>query len=141
MKQMRNRVAMLGLAIAALLGLIHAPSAIADDTLATDTTALIGTWDVALYFSPTEPPSATVMTVSAIEDGILSGTFYSTAFDTGRVTQHGDEIIFVVTTQDGTGLYTTSGRLGPDDTIQGQTFAIGRDFLMAWSATRRAADD
>lgn len=98
---------------------------------------LIGTWDVALYFSPDSPPSATVMEISAVNtNGTLTGTFYQSAFETGRYTTRDGEVIISVVTSDGSAPYATSGRLSTDGAIEGQTLSLGRDFLMAWSATK-----
>lgn len=36
---------------------------------------LNGTWDVTLFWSPTQPPSATVMVLNVDEAGVLSGSF------------------------------------------------------------------
>lgn len=99
---------------------------------------LLGTWDVALYFSPDSPPSATVMEIEAVNpDGTLGGTFYSSAFELGRFTKRGEAIVISVITSDGSGPYATSGRLVAPNQIEGQTLSSGRDFLMTWSATKR----
>lgn len=99
---------------------------------------LLGTWDVALYFSPTAPPSSTVMEVTAVnEDGTFEGTFYGTTFDIARHTSRDGNVAFTVITTDNSGYYATSGRLSEPDLIEGQTLATGRDFIMMWSAKRR----
>lgn len=114
--------------------------ALAQEESAPSLDDLIGTWDVALYFSPNNPPSATVMTVSAVTDGTLIGTFYGTPFSEGRATVFDDEVIFSVATSDNSGPYLTSGRL-KDGAIEGQTFAVGRDFLMPWRAAQQSPDE
>lgn len=96
---------------------------------------LIGTWSVDLYFSPGQPPSQTEMVISSINDGVLTGTFYGTDFDDARATVFEDQVLLTITTKDGSGPYVTSGRLS-GATIEGQTFSIGRDFLMPWKAQR-----
>ena len=99
---------------------------------------LLGTWDVALYFSAEAPPSGTVMEITAVNaDGTLAGTFYQSAFESGRYTRRGEDWVISVLTADGSGPYATSGRLGPDGIIEGQTLSTGRDFLMAWTAQKR----
>ena len=108
-----------------------------DEKTASD---LVGTWDVSLFFSASQPPSETTMVISAVEDGALTGTFYGSAFEAGRARAHKGEVVFTVTTKDGSGLYATSGRLGPDNVVRGQTLSVGRDFIMAWEAERRAED-
>lgn len=98
---------------------------------------LAGRWDVALYFSADAPPSATVMVIEPGEDGALSGSFYGSAFEVGRAAERGGVVAFSARTSDGSGPYLHSGRLGDDGAIEGQTFAVGRDFLMLWRAERR----
>lgn len=99
------------------------------------TSDLIGTWNVSLFYSPDQPPSSTVMVISAVQDGALSGTFYGSPFTTGRATVADDEVIFTVATEDNSGPYLTSGAL-EDGEIEGQTLSVGRDFLMYWEAER-----
>jgi len=99
---------------------------------------LIGTWDVSLYFSAEAPPSATVMEITDVgEDGALAGSFYQSAFESGRYTLSADTIIISVITSDGSGPYATSGRYTAEEGFKGQTLSTGRDFLMAWSAEKR----
>lgn len=101
---------------------------------------LIGTWDVALYFSPDNPPSATVMEINAASaDGALEGSFYQSPFELGRYVIKDGEIIISVVTSDGSGRYQTSGRLLASGEFKGQTHSIGRDFLMPWTATRKGS--
>lgn len=76
-----------------------------------------------------------IKTVNA--DGTIEGSFYSTEFEKARYTQRNGEIAFAMITQDGSGLYATSGRLQLDGSVKGQTFATGRDFVMIWTAQRR----
>ena len=99
---------------------------------------LIGTWDVALYFSVDSPPSATVMEIgSAGADGTLTGSFYASAFEVGRYTVREGAVVISVITSDGSGPYATSGRLVAPGQVEGQTLSTGRGFLMAWTATKR----
>lgn len=98
---------------------------------------IVGVWDIALHYDPAQPPSATVLDISAIEDGALTGTFYGTPFEEGRATLFRGEAIVSVVTSDNSGPYLTSGRLDADGGFSGQTFSVGRGFLMPWTATRR----
>ncbi|MBR9826542.1 MAG: hypothetical protein GYB36_12185 [Alphaproteobacteria bacterium] len=110
--------------------------ALAGETLVPE--ELIGTWDVALHFSPDAPPSATVMEITAVnEDGTMTGSFYQSAFETARYRVEDDMLIISVITSDSTGPYATSGRLYLDGYFAGQTLSTGRDFLMAWTAERQ----
>ena len=98
---------------------------------------LVGTWRVALFFSPNAAPSETVMEITDVSDaGLLTGSFYQSAFEAGRATKRDGTIVIAMTTRDGSGLYGTSGRLVAPDRIEGQTLSVGRDFLMAWSAEK-----
>lgn len=98
---------------------------------------LVGTWDVALFFSADAPPSSTVMEITEAGDGALTGSFYQSAFEQARYRVQGDTIIISVITSDGSGPYATSGRLTGDGIMDGQTLSTGRDFLMAWRAEKR----
>ncbi len=108
--------------------------------LQTQPADVAGTWDVSLFFSAEAPPSATVMVLDPQADGTLQGSFYGTPFDLGRISERQGAVAFIATTQDNSGDYITTGRLTPDGRIEGQTLSVGRDFLMLWSAERRAAE-
>ena len=126
------------LAAAALSAVTACASAPGEMPVAPSPSELVGTWDVALYFSADAPPSATVMEITeASEAGALTGSFYNSNFETGRYRSQGDEIIISVITSDGSGPYATSGRLTAPGFIEGQTLSTGRDFLMAWTAEKR----
>lgn len=127
--------ALAGVGVGAGLG----EAAMAQEAASTpDPQVLLGTWDVALYFSASAPPSATVMEISAVnEDGTLAGTFYQSEFEQGRYRLTSDSVVFTVITSDSTGPYATSGRVQADGRIEGQTLSTGRDFLMAWTAQKR----
>ena len=118
------------LAAATMAASLWQATALAQENVIED---LIGTWSVDLYFSPDQPPSQTEMVISSIDDGVLTGTFYGTVFDDARATVFENEVLFTMTTKDGSGPYVHSGRLS-GTTIEGQTFAIGREFLMPWKA-------
>ncbi|MEM6946461.1 MAG: hypothetical protein AAF486_00050 [Pseudomonadota bacterium] len=94
---------------------------------------LLGTWDVSLFFSPDAPPSKTVMVITAVDGGVVSGSFYGSPFQASRAIVRGGVVQFTAVTEDGSGPCATQGRL-EDGAIEGTTFAIGRDFLMAWEA-------
>jgi len=103
---------------------------------------LIGTWDVSLYFSEDQPPSSTALVVESGQDGVLEGSFYGSPFSDSGVTAFEGDILFTAVTADGTGPYLHSGRLSKGaDMIEGQTLSTGRDFLMAWTATRQIEED
>lgn len=97
----------------------------------------VGEWQVSLYYSPSSPPSSTVMTITKVnDDGTLEGDFYQTNFQTARYTLYNDSLVFSVITSDNSGKYFTSGRMSNNGDIEGQTLSEGRNFLMAWSANK-----
>jgi hypothetical protein len=98
---------------------------------------LNGTWDVTMFWSPTEPPSSTVMVLNVAEDEKLTGSFYESEFLEAEFSLRGNTLAFGSVTTDGTAPYSHSGRL-VNGKIEGQTLSQGRDFLMIWVATRRA---
>jgi hypothetical protein len=98
---------------------------------------LNGIWDVTLFWSPTEPPSSTVMVLNVAEGGELTGSFYGSDFLEAEYSLRGDTLAFGSVTTDGEAPYSHSGRL-VDGKIEGQTLSQGRDFLMIWVAARRA---
>ncbi len=127
---------------ALLLAACATPSAPAADvpppaaaTLTPD--QLDGTWDVTMYWSPTEPPSSTVMVLKTGPDNKITGSFYESEFLEGEFSLRGETLAFGSVTTDGTAPYSHSGRY-VDGKIEGQTLSHGRDFLMIWVAARRA---
>ena len=101
---------------------------------------IIGTWAVSLYFAPGKPPSSTQMVITGVDGEKLQGTFYGTTFEVARARTHWHTLVFTLMTRDGSGPYLTSGTLGEDGKITGQTLSVGRDFLMAWDAVRVSAE-
>ncbi len=99
-------------------------------------TDLNGAWDVAMFWSPTEPPSSTVMVLNVAEDGKLTGSFYQSDFLEAEYSLRVETLAFGSVTTDGEAPYSHSGRL-VNGRIEGQTLSQGRDFLMIWVATRR----
>lgn len=102
--------------------------------------ALVGVWEVKLYYAPSEPPSKTTLRIWANTNGILSGSFYGTQFNLARATTHDEEVLFTFVTNDNTGDYLSSGRLTSDTEIKGQTLSVGRGFLMAWEAKKQSSE-
>lgn len=115
---------------------VPAPAQLADMGVSLEPSDLNGTWDVTLFWSPTEPPSATVMVLNVDEAGVLSGSFYDSEFVQAQYSLRGETLAFGSVTTDGSAPYSHSGRL-IDGKIEGQTLSQGRDFLMIWVATRR----
>lgn len=101
---------------------------------------LEGIWDIALYFDTEQAPSSTAMEIKLDDNGEVTGSFYGSDFSIAQARLHRGEIIFAGVTSDGTGPYAHSGRLDADGNFRGQTLSKGRDFVMAWEATRRDED-
>lgn len=119
---------------------ISLTSARAGETEALKADLLLGTWDVSLFYSAEAPPSSTVMVFSKITDEGVTGSFYGTSFSTAQVTVRKGAVVFGAVTADGTGPYYHAGRLTEEGRIVGQTLSIGRNFVMAWEATKRVSE-
>lgn len=117
-----------------IAALVLSGSAFAQET--SPAAPLFGTWDVELHYSPDSPPSSTAMMISGEEDGVLTGSFYGTPFETARFTDFEGELGFIALTSDSSGLYVHTGRIEGDE-IRGRTLARGRDFIMPWIARPR----
>ncbi|MEO0467047.1 MAG: hypothetical protein AAF216_10945 [Pseudomonadota bacterium] len=126
--------------LALLSACVALPNAEAQDEPEMVVEDLIGAWDVSLYFSADAPPSSTQMTVTAVDDSVLTGSFYGSPFLKGRAIIFDDEVLFTVVTTDGSGEYLISGELD-DDEIEGQVLSVGRDFLMAFEAEPTEASE
>lgn len=96
---------------------------------------LEGEWSVALYYAAEQPPSTTTMVVQIDDDGRLGGLFYGSDFEAVQTTIRFDTPTIAAVTSDGSGVYFHSARL-IDGRLEGQTFSVGRDVLMMWTAER-----
>lgn len=102
-----------------------------------DTAALIGTWSVDLRPTPDAEPYLIDLVINEIADDSFTGTFYNgSTITSSRVTNNFGVVRFVFVTEDGSGLYHTSGEIF-GDTITGMTHSIGRDFVMPWRGERK----
>ena len=115
------------------LSFLACSHSLAQEDISPSAEALIGRWDVDLYYSPSAPPSKTEMVITEAKDGKLAGTFYQSSFLNSGYTMFEDAVLFTVSTADNSGPYFTSGRL-EGECIEGQTLSTGREFLMAWKA-------
>lgn len=77
------------------------------------------------------------MLIVKVDDGALTGTFYGTAFEEGRIASSSTSLVIAARTGDQSGAYWHSGRLQADGSIEGQTISEGRDFLMTWRAVKK----
>lgn len=99
--------------------------------------SLIGTWNVSIRFDPDLPPSNTEMQITKVDNGALTGTFYGSEIEEGRITSLSTTLVIAGRTGDLTGAYWHSGRMQADGSIEGQTLSEGRDFLMTWRGVKK----
>ena len=96
--------------------------------------ALAGAWRVDLRPAPDADPYFQRLVV-AITDGEVEGSFYDTAFRDFQANADWGTLHFAFVTEDGSGIYHTSGRL-VEGRLEGTTHSLGRGFLAAWTAER-----
>ncbi|WP_031555584.1 hypothetical protein [Parvularcula oceani] len=97
-------------------------------------------WTVCLSHADDAPPSRTRMVLEGLPTAparsvAIEGSFYGAAFETARATRTANSLIFSAVTEDASGAYHHAARLSGEVFI-GQTLAVGRDFLMPWTATQ-----
>lgn len=97
---------------------------------------LLGNWTIDLRPSPTAAPYLKTFTLSGYTNKSLSGVFYDTHFEGGKIHTDWGKIYFSFTTQDNSGTYFHSGYI-ENGTINGTTFSEGRGFLMPWRGTKQ----
>jgi hypothetical protein len=102
---------------------------------ALDAGALVGTWTVDLRPTPDAEPYLKTFVVRSVADGRLEGTFYDTPIREGHLDTAWGAVRFAFVTEDGTGVYHTSGTL-ENGRLEGTTHSLGRGFLQVWSAVR-----
>lgn len=100
-----------------------------------DASELIGTWLIDLRPSPNAAPYVQEMTITSVENGRLQGTFYGSTMQHGRLNTAWGRVIFAFVTEDGSGVYNTTGELR-DGKLVGTTHAIGRDFISPWTGEK-----
>lgn len=99
---------------------------------------LIGKWRVDLTASPAEGLKGryyTDMVVESVEGDRITGTFYGSRIENGRINRSWGAVRFAFRTHDGGGgAYDHSGELVDGRLIRGLSHAIDRDFLAVWTA-------
>ncbi len=100
---------------------------------ATDPEALLGAWSVDLRPTPEAEAYLQPMVVESVDGNRITGRFYGTEMESGRLNLDWRAVRFSFVTRDGSGAYYTTGVLR-DGRLQGTTHSIGRDFLAVWSA-------
>lgn len=101
---------------------------------------LVGSWQVDLRPSPDAPAYYQEFVVSSAGDGALSGVFYGSGLQFGRVNADWDGVHFAFVTIDRSSRYVTTGRL-VGDRLEGVTYSPDRDLLQPWSAERSPVTD
>lgn len=97
--------------------------------------ALIGQWKVDLRPKPSSAEYFQTFIVSKIDGNKISGSFYGTPFENGHINADWDTIYFAFTTQDISGAYQHSGKLGANG-LDGLSHSPSRDFLARWTAVK-----
>ena len=98
---------------------------------------LVGDWLVDLTGAPGDGPYYTDMQVTSVEGDRLTGTFYGSAIEKGRINRSWGTVRFAFVTHDGGGgTYNHSGEYVDGRVIRGVSHALDRDFVMPWVAVR-----
>lgn len=96
--------------------------------------ALVGTWKVDLRPTPDAAPYFQTFVVRSVGDG-FEMEFYGTPATNIHINKDWGHVEFAFTTEDGSGVYHTSGRL-LGERLEGRTHSLGRNFLSVWTAER-----
>jgi len=105
-----------------------------------DESALVGAWRVDLTSQPGDAPYYSEMVVTTAAGGRITGTFYGSPMENGRVLRDWGTVRFAFVTRDGGGgVYNHSGELVDGRLLRGLSHALQRDFLSVWTADRRPA--
>ncbi len=99
---------------------------------------LLGQWRVDLTPSPAEGVKGryyTDMVIDSVKGDRVTGTFYGSPMENGRINRSWGAIRFAFITRDGGGgVYHHSGEMVDGRLIRGLSHAIDRDFLSVWTA-------
>ena len=98
---------------------------------------LVGDWLVDLTGKPGDGAYYTEMQVTSVEGDRLTGTFYGSPIEKGRINRSWGTVRFAFVTHDGGGgTYNHSGEYIDGRVIRGVSHALDRDFVMPWVAVR-----
>lgn len=99
---------------------------------------LLGQWRVDLTSSPSEGVKGryyTDMVIDSVKGDRVTGTFYGSRMENGRINRSWGGIRFAFITRDGGGgVYHHSGEMVDGRLVRGLSHAIDRDFLSVWTA-------
>ena len=97
--------------------------------------ALSGSWTVDLRPEPDAQPYSQPMELIVARGGGVTGSFYGSPILAGKAAAGQDRSCVAFRTSDNSGPYHTSACL-EGDTLVGETWSEGRDFLQPWTAER-----
>lgn len=98
--------------------------------------ALSGAWTVDLSVDPAKPYSQP-MQLTINPDRTVSGEFYQSMIQSGRAGRNQGRVCVAFQTSDGVGPYYHAACLH-DGKMVGQSWAEHRQFVLPWSAKRKA---
>ena len=97
--------------------------------------AMAGNWTVDLRPELDADPYSQPMDLRIARDGSVTGSFYSSPILAGKAATGQGRSCVAFRTSDNSGPYHTSACL-QGDTLVGETWSEGRDFLQPWTAER-----
>lgn len=99
---------------------------------------LLGQWRVDLTSSPADGLKGRYysdMVIEGMQGDRITGTFYGSRMENGRINRSWGGVRFAFITRDGGGgVYHHSGEMVDGRLIRGLSHAIDRDFLSVWTA-------
>ncbi|HEU4537681.1 MAG TPA: hypothetical protein VFS00_26355 [Polyangiaceae bacterium] len=122
---------------ARLAPLFFAALALASPAGAASPGDLAGDWVVDLRSKLDAPAYTKAMLLTVAADGAVTGSFYDSTIEAGRAAVSKGRTCVAFRTSDGKAPYHSSGCL-VGERIEGQTWSEGRNFLMTWTAVRKA---
>jgi hypothetical protein len=100
---------------------------------------LVGEWRVDLTSKPGDGAYYAEMTIKSVDGDRITGTFYDSPMEKGRITRDWGTVRFAFVTRDGGGgVYNHSGEFVDGRLIRGLSHALDRDFVAVWTADRKA---
>lgn len=97
---------------------------------------LVGKWVIDLRPTATADAYLKDFTITDYSNKSLSGIFYDTPFENGKIHTDWGKIYFSFTTGDNSGTYFHSGYV-ENGKIYGTSFSEGRGFIMPWSGIKK----
>ncbi|MEQ8410992.1 MAG: hypothetical protein RIC51_01345 [Erythrobacter sp.] len=95
-----------------------------------------GDWTVDLRLSLDDAPYSQPMEIRLSSDRKIRGSFYGSQIEAGRLGEAQGRSCIAFRTRDASGAYHHAACL-VDDTLVGQSWSEGRDFVNPWTAERK----